>query len=316
MATLRILHLTDTHLYGNDSRHYDVVDTEAHLRMALARVADRAFDLVVCSGDVSEDGSVASYERVRNILEPWATARGARTIYAMGNHDDRASFRAVLGEGQPGVPVHTPAIAADPPQTEQAAQATEAAQAGQAAEAAQADRQVVSVTERDGWRTIVLDTTVPGAGYGKLSEAQLDFLADAVQSPAGHGTIIVMHHPPVAAETELLQALALDERSATGLWDRIRDTDVRAILSGHYHHPIFETVYGMPVVVAPGVTNLAAAFDGRAEESANDWFGAAVVEVSPERTRVLPLSEPATGDQVFRLDADQVQQVIQAAGRP
>ncbi|KUF08120.1 metallophosphoesterase [Leucobacter sp. G161] len=298
MATLRILHLTDTHLYGDDSLHYGVVGTESHLRMALARVADRPFDLVVCSGDVSEDGSVASYELVRDILDPWAAERGARTIYAMGNHDDRGGFRAVLGEGQPGVPVHTPAAAA----------------AGSVPAAH--DRPVVSVTETHGWRTIVLDTTVPGAGYGELSEEQLEFLADAVESPAGHGTVIVMHHPPVRAETDLLQALALDERSAAGLWDRIRDTDVKAILSGHYHHPIVETVYGMPVIVAPGVTNLAAAFNGRAEESANDWFGAAVVEVSPERTRVLPLSEPATGSEVFRMDAKHVQQIIKVAGRP
>lgn len=298
MSTLRILHLTDTHLYGDDTRHYGVVDTEAHLRMTLARVADRAFDLVVCSGDVSEDGSIASYELVHGILEPWARQRGARTIYAMGNHDDREGFRAVLGEGQPGVPVHTPAAAATRP------------------DPGAPERSIASVTEARGWRTIVLDTSVPGAGYGELSDAQLEFLADAVQSPAGHGTVIVMHHPPVRAETDLLQALALDERSADGLWDRIRDTDVRAILSGHYHHPIVETVYGMPVIVAPGVTNLAAAFDGRAEESANDWFGAAVIEVSAERTRVLPLSEPATGSEVFRMDAQHVQQVIKVAGRP
>ncbi|WP_461638307.1 metallophosphoesterase [Leucobacter sp. BZR 635] len=300
MATLRILHLTDTHLHGDDSLHYGVVDTESHLRMALQRVADRPFDLVVCSGDISEDGSVASYELVRDILDPWAAERGARTIYAMGNHDDRGGFREVLGEGQPGVPVHTPAAASplQPPSSD-----------------GQPERPVVSVTEVGGWRTIVLDTTVPGAGYGELSEEQLDFLEHAVQSPAGHGTVIVMHHPPVRAETDLLQALALDERSADGLWDRIRDTDVTAILSGHYHHPIVETVYGMPVVVAPGVTNLAAAFDGRTEESANDWFGAAVVEVSAERTRVLPLSEPATGDEVFRFNAEQVGQIIEAAGR-
>ncbi|KIP52648.1 metallophosphoesterase [Leucobacter komagatae] len=298
MSTLRILHLSDTHLYGDDTRHYGVVDTREHLRSALARVADRPLDLVVCSGDVSEDESVESYERVRDILDPWAAERGARTIYAMGNHDNRESFRAVLGEGQPGVAVDTPA----------------ASPAGN--QHGEPGSPVVSVAEIDGWRTIVLDTTVPGAGYGELAESQLEFLSDIIRSPAGRGTVIVMHHPPVHAETDLLQALALGEESTNGLWERVRGTDVRAILSGHYHHPIVETVYGIPVVVAPGVTNLAAAFDGHTEESASDWFGAAVIDIDTHRVRVLPLSEPATGGEVFRLDSEQVQQVIAQAGRP
>ena len=293
MTTLRILHLSDTHFFGDDSRHYGAVDTEQHLRLVLARVADRAFDLVVCSGDVSEDGTVASYERVRRVLEPWAQERGARTVYAMGNHDRRAEFRAVLGAGQPGVEVQAFGPATAQPETPIASAATVA-----------------------GWRSIVLDTSVPGAGYGELSEAQLDFLATTLDTPADNGTVIIMHHPPVAAETELLQALALDEASAEALWTRVRGTDVSAILSGHYHHAIVETVHGIPIVVAPGVTNLAAAFDGRAEESANDWFGAAVIELSPERVRVLPLSEPATGDEVFRMTAEQVRHVIGVAGRP
>lgn len=298
MSTLRILHLTDTHMFGDDSRHYGVVDTAAHLRLALARMDRERLDLVVCSGDVSEDGSMASYERVRGILEPWAAERGARTVYAMGNHDRRAEFRAVLGDGQPGT----------------GAEVTVAEAAGQGAPA-QADAPIVSVAVAHGWRTVVLDTSVPGAGYGELGEEQLAWLGEALAEPAEHGTVVVMHHPPVAARTDLLQALALDDESADGLWARLRGSDVRVILSGHYHHPIVETVAGIPVVVAPGVTNLAEAFAGREDESAADWFGGALVEVSADRVRVLPFTEPATGAEVFRFDATQVRQIIEVAGR-
>ena len=294
MTTLRVLHLSDTHLYGDDSRHYGVVDTAGNLARVLDRFADEPFHLVVCSGDVSEDGTVESYERVVSIIEPWARERGARTLYAMGNHDNRATFRAVLGAGQEGDGIRV--LAAEPGADE-------------------ADSPVASAVTLDGWRTVVLDTSVPGAGYGELAPAQTDFLADVLATPTEHGTLVVMHHPPIAAQTELLQALSLDDDSAARLWDALRGTDVRAVLAGHYHHPIVETVHGIPVIVAPGVANLAEAFGPRDEESARNWAGATVVEAGETRVRILPVSEPITGGEVFAFTADQVQQIIAAAGR-
>src|SRR5512133_296719 len=88
---LRILHLSDSHLFGDDTLQYDRVDTLAALRRVLERagVLDRA-DVVVLSGDLSNDGSAESYRRLRALVEPWAAARGAVVVYAMGNHDLRA----------------------------------------------------------------------------------------------------------------------------------------------------------------------------------------------------------------------------------
>src|SRR5690606_15133449 len=102
MSGLRILHLSDTHFSGDGGRHYGVVDTVEHLRRALGHVGHLLFDLVVVSGDVSEDGTEESYRSVKEHLTPWAQARGARVVFAMGNHDRRDAFRAVLGGGQPG----------------------------------------------------------------------------------------------------------------------------------------------------------------------------------------------------------------------
>ncbi|GAA1320632.1 metallophosphoesterase family protein [Leucobacter albus] len=292
MPSLSLLHLTDTHLFGDASRHYDVVDTADHLRRALDHVAHLGFDLVVCSGDVSEDGTEASYERVRDTLLPWASERGARAIFAMGNHDRRESFRAILGDGQPGAE-------------------TSQLLAGEAP-----DRPVASVATVNGWRTIVLDTSVPQAGYGELGSAQLEALAAELASPAEHGTIIVMHHPPVDAQTELLGALDLDAADAAVFRGLLRGSDVRVVLAGHYHLPIVETVAGVPVVVAPGVANLATAFGDASEESASDEYGGATVTVSDDRVRVVPFTRPVTGGEVFRMDADTVQRVIGVAGRP
>lgn len=292
MSALRILHLSDTHFSGDGGRHYGVVDTSEHLRRTLSHVAHLTFDLVVVSGDVSQDGSEASYRLIRDAVTQWTLARGARAVFAMGNHDRRDAFRAVLGEGQPDageLPLHGIDL----------------------------DRPVASVVERDGWRVVVLDSSVPGAGYGTLEPEQLSFLRDAIAEPAAHGTIVVVHHPPLRAQTDLLQALALDPHDGRELLDIVRGTDVRVILGGHYHLPITEIVAGVPVTVAPGVTNLSRAFADPAEESAIDGFGGSVVTIDDDSVRVVPFLERLTPDDVvFHYDADVVAQIIQDAGRP
>lgn len=291
MSALRILHLSDTHFAGDGGRHYGVVDTAEHLRRALSHVGHLLFDLVVVSGDVSEDGTEESYRDVLEHLTPWAQARGARLVFAMGNHDRREAFRAVLGGGQPDAgESELPGI--------------------------ELERPVASVVTEGGWRVIVLDSSVPGAGYGELDAAQKTFLREALAAPAEHGTVVVVHHPPVHAQTNLLQALALDEHDGRDLIDIVRGTDVRVVLSGHYHLPITEFVSGVAVTVAPGVTNLSRAFADPAEESSIDGFGGSVITIDADRVRVLPFLERMTPDDVvFHFDVDVVAEIVKDAGR-
>lgn len=292
MSALRILHLSDTHFSGDGGRHYGVVDTAEHLRRALSHVAHLTFDLVVVSGDVSQDGSAESYRQIKDAVTPWARARRARAVFAMGNHDQRVAFREVLGGGQPD---------ADERQLP----------------GVDLDRPVASVVVDDGWRVVVLDSSVPGAGYGTLEPEQLSFLRETLAETVAHGTVVVIHHPPLRAQTDLLQALALDAHDGQELLGIVRDTDVRVVLSGHYHLPITEIVAGVPVTVAPGVTNLSRAFADPAEESAIDGFGGSVVTIDGDRVRIVPFLERLTPDDVvFHYDADVVTQIIQEAGRP
>lgn len=290
---ITILHLSDTHLFGDDSRHYGVVDTEAALSRSLGQFSGIAeLDLLVLSGDLSDDGSPRSYDKLRSIVEPWAAQRRARVIYAMGNHDLRTSFRKVLGDGHgatasPG--------AADPGST----------LAGP----------VDGVSTVGPWRIVTIDSSVPGAGYGELDDGQLNRLAEVLATPAEAGTVLVIHHPPAPAFTALLQALEL--YNPEDLLEVVRGSDVRVILSGHYHHPLRQTFAGIPVIVTPGVANAADVLAPEGTERATIGSGGTLVTVTADdvRSSVLRAYGPEDGRQLFHLDRETVAQFVREAGR-
>ncbi|MGI4895836.1 MAG: metallophosphoesterase, partial [Janthinobacterium lividum] len=147
---MRILHLSDTHLMAPGALHQGVVDTTAVLREVCAGLQGVGpLDVVVVSGDVSDDGSIASYEAARDIVEAFARAHGALAVYAMGNHDLPTGFTAVLG------PV----------------------------------RRVHDVA---GLRVVVLDSSVPGRGYGEIGAEQLGWLRTVLATPAPRGSVVVV----------------------------------------------------------------------------------------------------------------------------
>ena len=96
---LRIVHLSDTHLFGDPAAlHYNRVDTREALSRTLGAADSMTdLDLVVASGDLSDDGTVEIYHEVARQIGGFVTAHGATAVYAMGNHDVRAGFESVLG---------------------------------------------------------------------------------------------------------------------------------------------------------------------------------------------------------------------------
>jgi Icc protein len=192
-----IAHLSDPHLLTR--LQYGAIDTEAHLERALerlGRITPRPQALVF-TGDLADLGEPKAYARLREIVEPAAAAWGAQVIWTMGNHDDRAAYSLGLFDS----------LSSEPQ-----------------------DR----VYDVAGLRVIALDSTVPGWHHGELSGSQLEWLAAELATPAEHGTILALHHPPIpvplvpiAAVIELLD----QERLA----EVVRGSDVRAIVGGHFH---------------------------------------------------------------------------------
>jgi 3',5'-cyclic AMP phosphodiesterase CpdA len=274
-ADLRLLHISDTHLYGDRTLHHGVVDTTAALERVLAKASEiPGIDAVVLSGDLSEDGTEAAYRKLHDLVEPWAAERGAQTVYAMGNHDHPDAFTAVLG---PRRRVHT----------------------------------------LGRHRIVTLVSSVPGAAYGSLDAEQLAWLSDVLAQPVDLGTVVVVHHPPTGAVTPLLRLLELDDPHA--LLGVLDGSDARLVLSGHYHHPLVTLERGIPIVVAPGVTNTSDVTAPEGLERATVGAGFALVDLAASgapRVSVVSAPGPRDGELVFELDAEGISQVAESFGAP
>ena len=154
------LHLSDLHL-APPGQLVSGVDPMRQMQGVLARIQqlDVSPAFIVVSGDLSNDGSAESYEVVKGLL---AELGGEDTpvLLALGNHDDRATFRRVVLEED----------AADGQETYRYSQLI------------------------DGLRVIVLDSLIPTQDNGELGAAQLAWLEEELRAPAPRGNLIVLHH--------------------------------------------------------------------------------------------------------------------------
>jgi Icc protein len=208
-----VAHLSDPHLIGGGGLHYGVIDNVAHLRGALDRLAAvrPAPQALVFTGDLADRGEPEAYATLRSIVEPFAAELGAVVVWTMGNHDEREPFARGLFDSDGTGPQ---------------------------------DR----VHEVDGLRIVALDTSVPGHHHGDLTPDQLAWLADVLATPAEHGTLLAMHHPPLPMP--MLRAAELIElQDQQALAAVITGTDVRGILAGHLHLSTWSTFAGVPVSV-------------------------------------------------------------------
>ncbi len=209
-----IAHISDTHLLAGGRPLYGKVNTIEHLGQALAQL-ERSIakpEAIVFTGDLADLGEPDAYTRLREIVEPAAARMNAQVIWVIGNHDERPDYSRLLFDEE-----------SDAPQ----------------------DR----VYDVNGLRIISFDTTVPGYHHGEVTDAQLEWLADVLATPAPHGTLLAVHHPPIP--TPLLEAMGMLE-----LFDQhklaavLKGSDVRGILAGHLHYSTHSTFGGIPVSVA------------------------------------------------------------------
>ncbi|MBM2615925.1 metallophosphoesterase [Actinoplanes sp. LDG1-06] len=273
---MRILHLSDTHLTAAPGPNTDGIDPRASLRRMLADCDHlTGLDAVLVTGDVADDGSVAAYEAVRELVGGFAAGRGVPVLWTTGNHDERKAFASVLGDD------------------------------------------LVAATGIRGHRVITLDTLVPGKAYGWLGDDQLQWLRGELATPAPHGTVLAFHHPPIALPgVEVQHKLGLLNPGA--LAEAIRGSDVRLILTGHFHLQLFGLLESVPVWVTPGVVNRIDLTAAPGTERAVRGASATLVDLSTPQSpllHVLHARDPHAGETAHETSAEAMSDVIARLGQ-
>jgi 3',5'-cyclic AMP phosphodiesterase CpdA len=216
-----IAHLSDVHLLSPGRKQYDAIVPEVGLMHVLERLSRlrTAPDALVFTGDLADKAEPAAYARLRELVEPFAAEIGAQLVWVMGNHDERAPYAKGLFDRDLGD------IAAEDVPAQDA------------------------VYDVRGLRIISLDTSTPRYHHGEVSDDQLAWLAELLATPAEHGTVLAMHHPPIPVPM-VPQAAVIELHEMDRLAAVVEGTDVRIVLGGHYHYSTYSTFAGVPVSVA------------------------------------------------------------------
>lgn len=207
------LHLTDPHLMPPGQRLYGL-DPAERLRAAVADILRRhgpdgpapaAFALI--TGDLVHDGWADSYPLLREILAPLPMP----VHLLLGNHDDRALFRAAF----PEAPVDAHGFV-------QSAFATPVG------------------------RFLLLDTHEPGTAAGALCARRLAWLAERLTEDREAPVFLALHHPPARSGIVGMDRIPLREPDA--LWAVLAPhrARIRHIFHGHLHRPFAGSWRGIP----------------------------------------------------------------------
>jgi 3',5'-cyclic-AMP phosphodiesterase len=110
--------------------------------------------------------------------------------------------------------------------------------------------QLGGVYDAGSWRTILLDSTVPGETGGALSAGSLAFLEEALASAPGRHALVCLHHHPLPMRSRWLDTVGL--ANAGDLIAVLRRFDsVRGVLFGHVHQALDEQWQGVRMIATP-----------------------------------------------------------------
>jgi 3',5'-cyclic AMP phosphodiesterase CpdA len=264
-AGLTLVQLSDTHIGPPGEKPFGT-DTAANLRAVVARV--RAMRLqpacFIVSGDLSSDGSPASYRHFQAIVDAELAPFGVPVLLMLGNHDDRVAFRQVLlGEAPASV----------------------------------SQRYYYTASVGD-LRVHLLDSHVPGEEWGELGLEQLAWLDQELSVPSAAGHVVVVHHPSVprglpSPDDSLLQDSDAFEDVLT------RHHDVAGVLCGHAHLSGFAAFAGTLHVVAPATAYL---LDPSVQDGSRGYEGSGfnLCVVKSGRLTAHPVFLPGPQGELFR----------------
>ena len=167
--------------------------------------------LLLVTGDLVEwPDDTDAYRHMVALIGRW----GGPVLWAIGNHDSREEFRAVL----PDVPADEHGF-------------------------------IQYEIDHGGVRWIVLDTLDAGRHGGMICEARAAWLKKRLRERKDVPTVIILHHPPVDTGIDWMSALGC-ELWVRRFEEVVRPAkQVVGMVAGHVHRPIATTFAGKPLAV-------------------------------------------------------------------
>ncbi len=212
-----VVQLTDLHIRPAGVAAYRVAETNMLTARALRAVGAirPAPDAVIITGDLTDCGLAEEYALLRDLL---AQHLRIPVHVIPGNHDRRDALLA----GLPGV--------------------------------LSADGFVQYAVEDLPLRLVMLDTVVAGAGHGALCARRGAWRARPRAPPPGQPPRLGVHHPPFQCGIAHMDRIALHRPEAFAAVVA-RHPQVRRIVCGHHHRPVFTLLGDTVASICPSVAH-------------------------------------------------------------
>ncbi len=214
-----IAQMTDIHI-GFDPEEEPEELNLRRFRATLARLlgGPNRPDMLVLSGDITDNGDVESFEDAAGLL-----AGCPFPVWPMvGNHDTREALLHAF-----------PQVKSN-------------------------DGFVHYAVEAAGLRILLLDTLEPGRHGGAFCEGRGQWLSGQLAAHPETPTLIFMHHPPVVSGIDWMDPAPQEDWIGRFSDAIKGHRQILAIHCGHLHRPISTTICGIPLSVTGSVAPLVA----------------------------------------------------------
>lgn len=173
---IRILHITDTHLFSEESGCLLGVPTNASFVAVIDEIKRQAsnFDLIIATGDFVQDGSRDAYFNFARKIKEFSVP----CFWLPGNHDIYHDMKFIFE--QQNLP----------------------------------EKKVIQVAEN--WLIIMLNSQVPEKAYGLLSDSELAFLSTTLAKYSAFNVAIFLHHHPIMSGCQWLDQHCLKNSHELG----------------------------------------------------------------------------------------------------
>ena len=209
-----IAQLSDPHVCAPGLLYKGVADANQLLSDAIAHLhrLDRQPDLVLITGDLTDEGRPEEYASFRELIG----ALELPYLLMPGNHDHRENFRRAFAD-----------LAYLPNQG--------------ALHYCIDDHPI---------RIVALDSCQPGKHHGLIDEEGLQWLARTLAQNRQKPTLVAIHHPPFESGIKYIDDYRLFGSESIESIIRSHD-NIEAVICGHVHRAIFRRWAGTMIAACP-----------------------------------------------------------------